>query len=406
MPVDPFYCLKACLGICFSSQPEEAEGPVRRADHYNARVRANIGLPPAPAVTDHYQPHPAIGLGITITTPPGQPQVKKVRFQTTDTTKWSTTNMDRAELEELFNLIHQTLEHMPYAICGLGAIIDHGFPGRKAKSISILCPRECRHNVQAWMATRGYEMASDSVGFPMRDGAIRRVRIKYLQQGFEKLERARSSFSNATVLSVASQLDQVAAGHLDNRRRGDERALKIVASDVFFLLDLLAGRRGREGVVDPRLLPTFLAEDFFADFTARHVDARPEMARAGIDVAAVLARHNAASALREHDEMLGQYGMRGDTVRRETGQFEGIRDLKDRKSVYTLREREREPGSRVETTAGPRRPARVDGDSSPDGGARRPRAETGAGAFGRNLTVPSSGREKSRSAGKPGPGWI
>ncbi|KAI1186342.1 hypothetical protein F5B17DRAFT_454550 [Nemania serpens] len=426
MPSDPYSFFKACLGNCFPWQPSQPDSPVRRADHYNARLRANLGVPEQGPEHHPYEPQPAIGLGIT--TAPDQPRLKKVRFQTTEPKNWATSNMNREELKELFNLIHETLEHIPYAICGLGALIDHGFPDRKASKISIVCPQECSHNVRAWMATRGYAMdpSSNAVGLPMRDGAtVRRVRIKYLERGFEKLERVRSSFSNATVLSVASQLDQVAAGYLDNRRRGDEHALRIVASDVFVFLNIIAARHRK---VDPKLLPTFLGEDFFADFTARHVEARPEMARAGIDVAAVLKKHNAAAALREHDKMLLQYGMRGDVPAREKGQFEGIRDLKDRKSVYTLREREREPDSRVKdvpapTTAptsvdrpAPRRPARsylrVDGKSTDlPGLENRILNQKGAtpGGPGRSLTVPSVKQEQEqqpRPVEKPGHDWI
>jgi hypothetical protein len=245
--------------------------------------------------------------------------------------------MNREELTELFNLIHETLEHVPYAICGLGALIDHGFTRRRANKISILCPQECKNNVKAWAATRGYEVFIDSVGLPMRDGLLRRVRIKFLDAGFEKLQRVRSSFSDAYVLSMASQLDNVAAGFLENRRRGDERALKTIANDVFWCLDHIASRRER---IDPVFLPTFLGEDFFADFTARYPEARPEMARAGIDVSSVLVNHREASSLREHNEMLWQYGLRGDVVTQQPGQFENMRDLANSKSVYTLRERD------------------------------------------------------------------
>lgn len=347
--------------------------------------------------------------------PPEQPRIKKVRFQTTEPTNWATSNMNRQELRELFNLVHETLQHIPYAICGLGAIIDHGFPGRQASRISILCSAECRHNVRAWISTQGYLMESGAVGLPMRDGTVRKVRVKYIQRGFNQLGRVRSSLSNAMVLSAASQLDQVAAGYLESLRKGDEQALAIVSRDVFFFLDLIASRRE---AVDPLLLPTLLGEDVFVDFTTRHVEARPEMARAGIDVSAVLAKHNAAAALREHNEMLEGYGLRGDVPAREPGQFEGIRDLKDRKSVYTLRERKREPDSRAGKNApapaprpaaldapAPRRPARSclrpDGDGSTDGVT-----SSQEGALGRSLTVPSRGREQPRAVEKPGPDWI
>jgi len=266
--------------------------------------------------------------------------------------------MDRKELSELFNRLHETLEHVPYAICGLGALIDHGFTRRRANKISIICPQECKNNIKAWAAARGYETFVDSIGIPThhhqqqqalsRDGGkgrslaegaerLRKVRIKFIDSGFERLEIKRSSISNAVVLSMTSQLDNVAAGYLYHRRRGDERACKIIVSDVFWCLERVASSPRER--LDPDFLPTFLGEEFFADFTAMNPTARVEMERAGIDVDAVLAKHHDAAALREHNEMLKQYGLEGDVVAPNPGAFEGVRDLTNSKSVYTLKDR-------------------------------------------------------------------
>ncbi|KAI3319711.1 hypothetical protein HD806DRAFT_508796 [Xylariaceae sp. AK1471] len=357
-----FHFVKDCLGTCFPSKHSRPASPTHRVDHYNAQLRANLGLAerrlelPACIASDPTASRPQsrsneshYTTGTTMTAAPSQlqsqspPRIKSQggRFPTTASAdsdmQWAKDPMNREELTELFDLLHETLEHVPYAICGLGALIDHGFTRRRANKISLLCPQECKNNVKAWAAARGYEIFVDSVGLPMRDGSIRRVRIKYIDAGFERLQRVRSSFSAAYVLSMASQLDNVAAGYLENRRRGDERALKTIANDVFWCLDRIAARRER---VDPGFLHTFLGEDFFADFTARYTEARPEMARAGIDVSSVLAKHREASSLREHNEMLQRYGLQGDVVAQQPGQFESMRDLTNSKSVYTLRDRD------------------------------------------------------------------
>lgn len=293
-----------------------------------------------------HRPHRTTGL--TTTSTPDQleprPRIRAQGRPTRDSgSQWLETNMTREELKELFNLVHETLEHVPYAICGLAALIDHGLTRRQATRISIICPQECKNNVKTWAVTQGHKAYIDSIGVSMRDGTTRRVRIKYVDYGFEGLERVRSNISNATILSVASQLDNVAAGYLENTARGDERALAIIAQDIFFALDLLASRRAH---INPRFLPTFLGEKFSVDFTGQYAEARPEMARAGIDVRAVLEKHRTALALREHNAMLAQYGMGGDAVPAQSGQFEGIRDLRNSTSVYTLEDRNfgAEPG--------------------------------------------------------------
>ncbi|KAI1827212.1 hypothetical protein F4861DRAFT_437671 [Xylaria intraflava] len=243
--------------------------------------------------------------------------------------------MSRAELTDIFNLLHEALSHVPYAICGLTALIDHGFTRRQANRVSILCPQESKNNIKAWAAARGYPTTADSLGLPSHDGSLRRVRIKYIDTGFERLQRVRSRLSNATVLSPMSQLDNVAAGYLENRRRGDTRAVETVSKDLFWCLGYITTHRVRP---NPRLLPTFLGEEFFADFTASYPEARPAIALAGIDVAAVLAHHNTAAILREHDEMLRSYGMAGDVLPSYPGQFERMGGLMHSQSIYTLRE--------------------------------------------------------------------
>ncbi|KAJ8107016.1 hypothetical protein ONZ43_g6869 [Nemania bipapillata] len=326
--------------------------------------------------------------------------------------------MTQEELKELFNLVHETLGHVPYAICGLGALIDHGLARRQATRISIICPRESKDIVKAWASTRGHETNADSIALSLRNGSLRRVRIKYLDHGFEGLQRVPSSFSNAIVLSVSSQLDNVAAGFLVNRARGDESALRTIAKDIFYCLDFIASRRIR---VDPRFMPTFLGEDFFADFTGRYLEARPEMARAGIDVSTVLKKHRTASTLREHNEMLGQYGMRGDVVPQQPGQFEQIRDLNNSLSVYTLGDRfsnedsvaippEQAPkpdqvytDSNYSSLGPNRRPDQPLQKSNSDNKA--PTTTSGSSDIGRNLTKPRR-QNKLRKAERPVADWI
>lgn len=298
--------------------------------------------------------------------------------------RWSSSNLTIKLLIELFSTIHNTLSHVPYAICGLGALVDHGFTARRLTQVSILCPSYAKDNVRAWLAAKGYDTFGDSVGIPVgapdaEDGGRRqvtRVRIKYLDEGFDRLQRVRSSLTEAWILGLASQLDHAAAGFVDHHRRllqqqqhlagtgsggngeearanadNEERALRTIARDVLFCLDKAARTRQ---TLDPELLPSLLSEDFWVPFTARHEDARTEMARAGVDVAGVLARHRDDRAIREHEEMLRMFGSGnggggdggdgdgegngGGVVEEQPRGFEGMRVLGDSntKSVYSV----------------------------------------------------------------------
>ncbi|KAI0547118.1 hypothetical protein F4679DRAFT_597906 [Xylaria curta] len=333
--------IKACFRACHPLKHLKPTSSAHNTGHYNARVRANTDRverhPECASLNTSKHPQAQSGKSqYTSSLPvkiPYQPRIKPQGRFARSKMQWSTSYMSRAELAELFNLIHAALEHVPYAICGLAALNDYELTDRQANKVSIICPRTSRKNVMAWAATKGYEVHVGSIGIPTSDGLVRRVRVKFVERGFEALQHERSSCSNATVLSIASLLDNVAAGWLDNKRRGDERALGMIADDIFSCLDNIAARRE---IVDPRYLPTFLGEAFFTDFTACYGNARPEMTRAGIDVSAVLAKHRDAASLREHDEMLRQYGCHSDSTPREPrGQFEEVRA-----SVYTIREKD------------------------------------------------------------------
>ncbi|KAI0521502.1 hypothetical protein F5B22DRAFT_661874 [Xylaria bambusicola] len=333
--------LKACC--CFPQQRPKPNpslsSPIRRAEHYNSRLRANLGweVPERSAPGQSNRPE-----HITMTTGQSSPHPRirtegrfPIKVSPEVQVEWLKTSMDRERLKELCNVVHATFEHVPYAICGLGALINHGITGRKTSRISILCPQTSKNAVKSWAATRGFKIYGDSICVPTKEG-IRRVRIKYIEFGFEQLQTVKSSFSNATVLSLTSTLDNIAAGHLENLRRGDERALTTLAADIFWILKLMAQRHEN---IDSRLLPTFLGEEFFTDFTARHSNARTEMALAGIDVSAALAKHRTAASLREHDELLRNHGLKGDVADTQIGQFENMKSLGN-KSVYTLHGRE------------------------------------------------------------------
>ncbi|KAI0003456.1 hypothetical protein F4779DRAFT_634614 [Xylariaceae sp. FL0662B] len=366
MPSDTVGGAFSFLMCCFPLGSAKSSSPTHRSDRYNTHLRSNPNLPTERPnqrpllLASHAKPHssgqepesnssppmplndgpkPAAG------PPPSRAKPQK-RFPTSTNAaeaRWSTANLEPAQLGELFDALHATLGHVPYAVCGLGAMIDHGL-ARPANRISVLCPAHSKDNVKAWARARGYEaIGADSIGIPTpSDGRVRRVRVKYVDAAcFERLERvhARSGGGAAWVLGLSSQLDHVAAGWLDvQRRTGDARALRSIARDVFWALDRAARTRH---TLEPRFLPTFLGAEFWGAFTAANEGMRPEAARAGIDVAAVLACHRRDAAIREHNQMLESYGMFGDPVASaQPGPLEDMRCLAEKKSVYSLNNRD------------------------------------------------------------------
>ncbi|KAI0473924.1 hypothetical protein GGR56DRAFT_696551 [Xylariaceae sp. FL0804] len=387
----------SCLGKCLpqtkkqqQQQMEQKQVPAPRQAYYNQQLRTNLGLvprplqlpiqtheesahadasaesaeaPSAPRSRSHSPPEPkperlppsagvpsSGGGGGSVGRSPSRSTAASKR----QPREWANTSMTTEELGELFATLHRTIEGVPYAICGLAALVDHGFRGRRAKQISILCPAYSKDNVGTWAAAKGFERRQDSIGLPLRDGSVRRIRVKYLDDGFQRLERVPSQLCpdgpdtgsgrrRALVLSLASQLDNVAAGWVDARRRGDAEGLATVAGDVFWCLRKAEAlpRHERAAVMDPKFLTTLLGEDFFLPFCEAHPgEARPALLRAGVDVAGVVAALGQLCDLREHEALLRQFGCQpegGLVAERQPGLFEGIRDLANSRSVYTLR---------------------------------------------------------------------
>ncbi|KAI1374200.1 hypothetical protein F4677DRAFT_426460 [Hypoxylon crocopeplum] len=347
----PLNFIVSCLP-CFPRTQSRPPSPARHNSRYNAQVRSNLNLPPQlqlPRV--EHDPSGLVSVQPQrIETPPPRESSSQTRYSMMRSQRpqnsaggpeehWSTAYLTAPQLATLFDTIHATLSHVPYTICGLASLIDHGAGAtRRVNRVSVLCPTYAKDNVRAWLATRGHSGSGDSVGIPIPgasgDGPhVCRVRIKYTDDGFDGLERVTSSVSAAWVLGLASQVDIAAAGFVDHLRRleklrlregsvgaGDggkkaieategETALQIIAEDIFFCLDKAARTRYR---FNPRRLPTLLGEEFWVPFTRRYDNARTEMARAGIDVSAVLARHRENEVLREHEAMLREYGVQTD----------------------------------------------------------------------------------------------
>ncbi|KAI1454714.1 hypothetical protein F4805DRAFT_438691 [Annulohypoxylon moriforme] len=275
--------------------------------------------------------------------------------------RWSKSLLTPSQFAELLDNIHATLSHVPYAICGLAALNDYGYTTRRLNSVSLLCPAYAKDNVRGWLKTKGYETYGDFFGIPIGDrgyggegATVYRVRIKWISDdGFAWLEKVKSNVSDAWVLGLEAQIDYCAMGFVEQFRKveemkkvpGKEKStevtvgesrLRMAAKDIFWCLDKAARTRHK---INEKYLPTLLGEEFWGPFTKRYSDARPEMARAGIDVAAVLARHRDRQEVRDHQAMLRQFGLGEEVVvNRQPTPFEGMRTLANSKSMYSLRQ--------------------------------------------------------------------
>ena len=400
-----FPCLP-CLPQGGARKQQQAINGSHRAGYYNTQLRSNLGMPERPlrlpvmVADDEPQSPAATNQGSDASLPQQQqlqpprptPNSSATTFSSVPSSRTaskprgrfptvlsgdsgkscSDVPMETAQLTELFDKLAK-IDFIPYAICGRGALVDHGLSARKTKQVSIVMPSYSKDVLAGWARSSGWVSTSATaqgkasifVGIPLADGTVRQLRIKYLDdEQFEQLERVRSRLSSkAWVLSLTSQLDHLAAAWIDYHKKAEEKRAKAeaeggsrgsvstttttsskydrppreIARDILWTLDRMARTRveGTSGA-EPRLLQTLSSEDFFVPFTERHPEALVAMARAGVDVAAVMAGLRHRSQVREHNAILAEYGAEPLDRFSVALPFAGIRDLNHSKSVYTL----------------------------------------------------------------------
>jgi hypothetical protein len=355
--------IKACLSQCFGSKGKTTPGTTENAKYVN-KLRKKLNKPePQPRhrpIELVNTPAAAFGPSTRVPPPPPLPVKPTVGIKAADPTD----ALSREDLRHLFDEINRTLDGVPYAICGLTCLLDHGFTGRTAKTATVIVPSESKDVIRSWAVAHGGRLPEHKRDqFQVRlphDGSVRSVRVKYLDNGFGRLSRVQSAVSDAIILSFSSQLDQVASGWVRECRGGrpplqqlrdpqKARHVQTIIADLFWCLQHAVEHGIR---LDAAFLPTFLSAGFWGTFGAflgekRTQDAMRLVVRAGIPLDDYLKAHEDVrrrrSEVRQHNELLRAYGMTGaDVVVEQPGPFVGMRSpgRNEIPSVYTLKSKD------------------------------------------------------------------
>ncbi|KAI0126833.1 hypothetical protein BJ170DRAFT_420779 [Xylariales sp. AK1849] len=419
------YDIMSCLGQCFGSATapksvSETSGGAKYVDQLRKKLNKPEPAPrraleqqlesPAQAQRQQQQaPMELTSLPASTYTPSTARTVLRSQIPTKSTAtakasaKYDKSILRGEELRELYDNIDKAMEVVRYAICGLGCLVDHGFKGRNVNKVTILVPVDSKDVIRSWAAALGGTAGNgDSVGISMRNGTTRQVKVKYLARGFEGLEIVKSSFSNAKVLSLASQLNHITTAYLPHFRNGIEgvprdivqaKQLRTIETDILWCLRRAAETRTP---MLPRYLGTFLSAAFWGLFFEQAgVEAVPATQRAGIDIESVLEGHERNKDVREHNAMLAQHNMRGlSIVADQPGLFEGMRGLgrteQQIDSVYTLQSKDSQSEIGV-SNAGPV----VPGAGVGNGAGKLPKSGLGRHMERVSVDEPRSGRSAS-----------
>ena len=162
--------------------------------------------------------------------------------------------MDPASVGYVLDWLATNLDHIPYVVSGLGAMAAYGFTGRQPKHISIICPAHCHGVIRCWAATMGMNTVPNrpdifSIPCPFPTAPPRRVRIKYLHEGFESLRICRVGPQRTRVLALSVLVDYIAKAYMQPEAttrhptafdgwegKDPVPRLTIYAMDIFWLL--------------------------------------------------------------------------------------------------------------------------------------------------------------------------
>ncbi|KAI1871110.1 hypothetical protein JX265_006150 [Neoarthrinium moseri] len=417
-----------CLSQCFGATSKPAVSETPNDVKYVNKLRKNLGKPepqrlqPIELVAT---PADAFSSSSTRAPPTTRFPVKPAVAPKPE----SGNILTRDTLAEVLNEIDKIVP-CRYAISGLTALIDHGFTGRGAKSVSILVPAHSKDIVRPWAQTNGGKLSAVSPDrFEVRlpsDGSYRPVRIRYLNKGFDELQIVQSNMSAAKVLSLTSQLELMATAFVKECKQGkapqpkteaEEARVRTIVEDIYWAL---GWGIEQSRPLDPRYLKIFLSSLFWEPLI--HYVGEPAReamllaVRAGVDLGHYLAREaeekRRNADVRDHDDFLRQYNVPGlGVVATQPGPFEDMRGLgrRDLQSIYTVQSKDSRSelgaasagssvvGSSRRPPPGPSK-LHIQERVSLDEGLRRSRTMAGRGSRSSSSVRPVPNQNKSRTS--------
>jgi len=214
--------------------------------------------------------------------------------------------MSRAILAEVLDNLDRALCHTPYAVCGLAAMTVWGFTRRIPSHVSIICPSHSKEAIKCWAGVHGMVLYPDDpscFGLTTTDGQTRRIRIKFLDSGFEALgvvvspsggyngARGTAMSTCASVLGLASLLNRMAKGYVHSGcadpaplSRTALFTKRAIAQDIFWVLFRIAdGGFVEEGAMPLSEfdIPGVVDDRFWSPFTAAYPGVVQAFALAG-----------------------------------------------------------------------------------------------------------------------------
>lgn len=177
-----------------------------------------------------------------------EPDVRRRVSDPPEPVRLSKSPVTTDDLHQILRQLGILLEHIPNRVCGLAAMLYHGFDKRLPTSVSIICPASSRRVITSWARSQGMHIFPeypDVFGIPLGDGRARRVRVKFLEEGFDDLHYLRAGTLGSYVMSLPGIANQIAYAYVDELKVRRGRRQAAYAHDLLWILSRISQLRER-----------------------------------------------------------------------------------------------------------------------------------------------------------------
>ncbi|VUC22280.1 unnamed protein product [Clonostachys rosea] len=238
--------------------------------------------------------------------------------------------MDAETISHVTQSFHQIFSHIPYAVYGLSALVQHGYTRRLPHTVHILCPEHTRQTILHWATIKqlirlsptqdgrdhwgedanGYSIYSEEfhgggnienndlvLAVAIHDGTLRRVRIVFEDQDeFNRLPKEPAPtqlivpgsrpITSAHLLSLPAIVTRIVLGYHNSLTEGASISTqKVMADGLVWVLYQIINSTPTDKVKFGGTWKTNLSSGLFlVPFTESFPRAKPLLEQAGIEV--------------------------------------------------------------------------------------------------------------------------
>ncbi len=196
------------------------------------------------------------------------------------------TELDRNTVCSVINGLGDAFYHIPFAVCGVAAMVYYGYDKFTLNRISILCPAESAEVILCWARSRDMPLfAKDPTmfGYRMADGRVCFVRVRTQDSAsFGELGFVHLGPFKTPVLTLPCLVNQFAKDYIGKLEEIAPEMQRRYAKDIMWMLDEMAHLDEPCQSFTPKHVCWVLSRGFWLPFTLSFPEAIDLFSAAGL----------------------------------------------------------------------------------------------------------------------------